>query len=61
MLADNQQDGKEVSMRDIFEANESRRMLYTSIARLRRIAGAAEKVSTALHSLMTDRKNVPLS
>jgi hypothetical protein len=61
MLADNQQDGKEISMRDVFEANESRMMLYASIARLRRIAGAAEKASTALHSLITDRKNVPLS
>jgi hypothetical protein len=44
-------------MTDIFEANESRMMFCASIARLQWVAGAAEKASRALHSLMTDREN----
>jgi hypothetical protein len=32
-------------------------MLYASIARLQWVEGAAEKASTALHSLITNKEN----
>jgi hypothetical protein len=44
-------------MRDVFEANESRMMLLCKYREAAEVVGAAEKASTALHSLMTNKEN----